>query len=147
MAVPIRIAASMVFFVSSICAIAQDPTAPADADDESIKVLSPITVTGSRIKRIDIDPGLLGRYVGQYALTGGPIPGLVITVLKEEDCLFAEVPGMGKVELSPESPTEFFYLTYGALLKLTFTKDDEGHVTGFEADLNGQMHKARRIVP
>ncbi len=97
------------------------------------------------VRRVDIDPGLLDRYVGQYELTIGPIPGLVITVLKEGDRLFVEVPGMGKVELSPESPTDFFYLTHGVLLKLTFTEDDEGHVTGFEADMNGQKLKARRI--
>ena len=52
---------------------------------------------------------------------------------------------MTKFELSPESPTDFFYLTYGTLLRLTFTKDDEGRVAGSDADLNGQAFKARRI--
>jgi len=97
------------------------------------------------VRRVDIDPALCDRYVGRYALSSGPIPGLVVTMLKEADRLWAELPGMAKVELSPESPTDFFYLTYGTLLKLTFTEDDEGHVTGFEADMDGQKFKARRI--
>jgi penicillin V acylase-like amidase (Ntn superfamily) len=97
------------------------------------------------LRRVDIDPGLLDRYVGRYVLSTRPIPGLVITMLKEADRLCAVVPGMGKVELSPESPTDFFYLTFGGLLKLTFTEDDEGRVTGFEADMNGQKVKALRI--
>jgi penicillin V acylase-like amidase (Ntn superfamily) len=99
------------------------------------------------LRRVDIDPGLLDRYVGRYQLSSGPIPGLVVTMLKEGDRLFVEVPGMGKVELCPESPADFFYLTFGGLLKLTFTEDDEGRVTGFEADMNGQKVKARRIIP
>jgi len=97
------------------------------------------------IRRVDIDPGLCDRYVGRYALSDGPIPGLVVTMLKEADRLCVEVPGMARVELSPESPTEFFYLTYGTLLKLAFAEDDEGHVTGFEADMDGQKFQARRI--
>ena len=97
------------------------------------------------LRRVDIDSGLLDRYVGRYELSNGPMSGLVLTVLKEGDRLFAEVPGMGKVELSPQSPTDFFYLTHGVLLKLTFTEDDEGHVTGSEVDMNGQEFKARRI--
>jgi penicillin V acylase-like amidase (Ntn superfamily) len=96
------------------------------------------------LRRIDIDPGLLDRYVGRYILSTRPIPGLVITILNETDRLFAEVPGMGKVELSPESPTDFFYLTLSGLLKLTFTEDDDGRVTGFEADMNGLKYKAQR---
>ena len=97
------------------------------------------------IKRIDLDPDLTDRYVGQYALTGGPMPGLRVTVLKEADRLFAEVPGVGKVELSAESPTDFFYLAVDALLRLTFTEDDAGQVTGFEADLNGLKYQAQRM--
>lgn len=54
MAVPFRIAASMVFFVFPICAFAQAPT-DNPADEEDVKVLAPITVTGSRIRRIDIE--------------------------------------------------------------------------------------------
>ncbi|MBN2131226.1 MAG: hypothetical protein JW741_17130 [Sedimentisphaerales bacterium] len=97
------------------------------------------------VRRVDIDPGLLDRYVGQYQLTSGFIPGLLVTMLREGDRLWAELPAMAKVELSAESPTDFFYLTYGSLLKLAFTEDDGGHVTGFEADIDGQKYKARKI--
>lgn len=54
MAVPFRTAALMVFFVFPICAFAQVPTEN-PADEETAKVLAPITVTGSRIERIDIE--------------------------------------------------------------------------------------------
>lgn len=54
MAVPFRTAALMAFFAFPIGALAQDPT-PDPADEEDVKVLAPITVTGSRIRRIDIE--------------------------------------------------------------------------------------------
>jgi len=54
MAVPFRIAALMVFFVFPICAFSQAPTENSQ-DEETAKVLAPITVTGSRIERIDFE--------------------------------------------------------------------------------------------
>lgn len=98
------------------------------------------------LRRVDLDPDLLDRCVGQYQLTSGFIPGLVVTISKEADRLFGEIPGMGKVEFSPESPTDFFYLDQSSLLKLAFTEDDEGRVIGFEADMNGLKIKAQRIL-
>jgi len=93
----------------------------------------------------DVDPEIYNRYVGQYQLTGAPIPGLVVILVRETDRLYLEVPGMTRYELSPEAPTRFFYLTFGSLLKLTFLQDDQGRTLGFEGDLDGTKISAKKL--
>ncbi|MCU0918078.1 MAG: hypothetical protein MUC88_26480 [Planctomycetes bacterium] len=96
-------------------------------------------------RAMDVDPEIYNRYVGQYQLTGAPIPGLVVTLVREANRLYLDVPGMTRYELSPEAPTRFFYLTFGSLLKLAFLQDDQGRTVGFDADLNGTKISAKKI--
>ncbi len=98
-----------------------------------------------KVRRVHVDPALYEPYVGRYELRDGPMPGVIVTILKDADRLYMDVPEMTPFELSSASPTEFFYLTFGTFLKLTFTKGDQGQVTGFDADVNGQKITARRV--
>lgn len=55
MSCPFRILAGMGFLVFSLCAFPQNPAVSEQLQDDDVKVLEPIAVVGSRIKRIDIE--------------------------------------------------------------------------------------------
>lgn len=55
MATPVRFLAGMALLMFSISAFAQNAGISEQAEDEIVKVLEPVVVTGSRIKRIDIE--------------------------------------------------------------------------------------------
>ncbi|UCF20251.1 MAG: serine hydrolase [Gemmatimonadota bacterium] len=74
-----------------------------------------------------VSPGLLGEYAGRYELEELG----VITLEADERGLWADVPTMGRVELLPESDTEFFSREDGT--KITFRRED-GRVVGFTVE-------------
>lgn len=90
-------------------------------------------------KAIKLDPKILEAYVGQYELT----PTLAITISRDGDKLYAEVPGQQKIEIFAESETDFFVTVVDA--QLTFVKDDRGQVTHIIFHQNGQNVPAKRI--
>lgn len=81
-----------------------------------------------------VDAKIYDAYVGQYELA----PGLVISVTRENDKLFAAVAGQ-KSELLPESETVFFTLSNSTV---EFVKDESGEVTHL---LLGKTNRARKI--
>jgi CubicO group peptidase (beta-lactamase class C family) len=90
-------------------------------------------------KAINLDPKILETYVGRYALT----PSIIVTVTREGDKLYAEVPGQLKIELLAESATDFFIREEDA--QMTFMKDEQGEVTGLVIHQNGRDLPAKRI--
>ena len=65
----------------------------------------------------------LERYVGRYDLT----QGMVMTVTKEKDGLFAQVSGQNKFPIFQSSPGHFFWKVVEATV--VFVTDDKGNVT------------------
>jgi penicillin V acylase-like amidase (Ntn superfamily) len=93
----------------------------------------------------DVDPGIYTQYVGQYQLSGGPLPGLIVTVLRQGDGLYMEAPGVMRFELIPESTTTFFYASVDSFVKATFTQDDQGKITRFEGQVNESKVSGNRL--
>jgi hypothetical protein len=87
---------------------------------------------------ITIDPGLFDRYVGYYALN----PRAVFHIMRDGDRFFMELNRRTRVELFPESETDFFETAIHA--QMTFTIDGQGHVTGLVMHAGGRDIPARR---
>lgn len=88
----------------------------------------------------EVDPQEYDALVGKYQLA----PGAVFTVTRDGDRLRAQLTGQGKIEIFPESETEFFYKIVDA--QITFHKDDAGRVTHLVLHQNGAHMKAERVV-
>ncbi|KPK74926.1 MAG: hypothetical protein AMS25_18920, partial [Gemmatimonas sp. SM23_52] len=71
---------------------------------------------------IDLDPAIYDDYVGVYELG----PGFELTVTREDDKLMAQATGQGRVQLFPESETEFFIREIDA--QITFVRGAAGIV-------------------
>ena len=89
-------------------------------------------------KEITVDPKILAQYVGTYELRQGF--DLVITL--EDNRLFSQATGQGKVQIFPESETKFFLKVVDA--QVEFFKDDQGSVTYLMLDQGPAHIKAPR---
>jgi CubicO group peptidase (beta-lactamase class C family) len=69
---------------------------------------------------IALNPTVYQAYVGDYELT----PEVVLTVTTEAERIFAQLTGQQRVEIFPESATEFFLKVVDA--QLTFEIDETG---------------------
>jgi len=101
--------------------------------------LAPEKPKGPEKKVIEVNPAVLDAYVGKYQLQVGP----VVTVVREDNKLMVEVPGMAKLELLPESETEFLLKAIGA--EVIFEKDKSGKVTRFLLRQGSEETPAKRI--
>lgn len=86
---------------------------------------------------VKVDPKIYAAYVGDYELQ----PGVLIAVSKEADRLMAQATGQEKIEIFPESDTNFFYKVVDA--QITFKKDAKGKVTGLVIRQRGE-HEAQK---
>jgi hypothetical protein len=86
----------------------------------------------------DLDPEILQAYAGEYGiLEGWGGPDQPLTVIAQERSLLLRLPGYLQVELFPESPTEFFHVTFwgpevGIGVQARFGLDEEGRVVDLE---------------
>lgn len=87
----------------------------------------------------DIDTAVYSEYVGEYEL----MPGFVLTVTSEEDSIFIQLTGQGKIEIFPSSETIFFNDSIGATI--TFVKDDDGNVTNLVLKQAGQEINGQKM--
>ena len=90
-------------------------------------------------KAVKVNPKILETYVGQYQLA----PKFIITISKKDSTLFAQATGQPKVEIFPESETEFFYKVVDA--QITFVKDDNGKVIRLILHQSGQDITGKKI--
>lgn len=86
-------------------------------------------------KEIAINPALLDGYVGEYQLA----PTFVMTVSREGEGLFIQATGQSKIQVYPESETDFFYKVVDA--QVTFVRNADGQVTGLV------LHQGGREIP
>jgi CubicO group peptidase (beta-lactamase class C family) len=88
-----------------------------------------------------IDPAIFDEYVGRYEIS----PDRIITITREGDHLMAQATGQPRLEIFPESETEFFLKVTD--LQLTFVKDDQGHVSHMVVHQLGRDSRAKRVAP
>ena len=86
--------------------------------EEAVKVSDEVPVR----EAIDLDPAIYDDYVGVYELG----PGFELTVTREDEVLMAQATGQEKVQLFPESETEFFIREVDA--QITFVRGPAGTV-------------------
>jgi len=85
-----------------------------------------------------VDPKIYDAYVGKYELS----PTFAITVTREGDRLITQATGQGKIEIFPESETDFFLKVIDA--QITFVQEDD-KVTHMILRQNGRDRKAKRV--
>ena len=88
---------------------------------------------------IKLDPKTYDAYAGQYELN----PKRVLTVSREGDRLFVDIPKTDRSEVFPESVSKFFLKVSDVQLK--FVKDKGGQVTHLEIVSDGRTLRAKKI--
>lgn len=83
-----------------------------------------------------VDPSILARYVGTYALT----PAFSFTFTLEGDQLMAQAANGPMLPIFPESNTKFFLMAVNA--EVEFFSDDKGQVSYLILNENGREMKA-----
>lgn len=86
-----------------------------------------------------VNPRIYDAYEGQYLVT----PAFGVTLVREGDKLMATVAKQPKIELLPETETEFFVKGVDATLKVV--KDEKGEVTGLILNQFGVEIKAKKV--
>ena len=71
---------------------------------------------------VKVDPQRYDAYVGKYDYGQGRL----MTITREGDALFAQLPGQPKFEIFPKAETEFFWKAVRA--EVAFVKDSAGKV-------------------
>jgi CubicO group peptidase (beta-lactamase class C family) len=90
-------------------------------------------------KVIQLDPKVFDAYAGEYQIA--PAVSLVFT--REGDKLFMQPTGQSKVEIFPESETDFFLAV--ADVQVTFVTDEKGQVNEAILRQNGRNLTAKKI--
>jgi CubicO group peptidase (beta-lactamase class C family) len=117
------------------------------ADDIGMHIL-----TGSRVATlpppppppperhaIAVGPEVLDRYVGRYQLA----PQVFLTITRDGDRLFAQLPGQANYEIFPQTPTDFFWKVVDA--QVTFAVAADGRATGLVLHQNGRNLPGPRV--
>jgi CubicO group peptidase (beta-lactamase class C family) len=89
-------------------------------------------------KEAQLDPKILDEYVGRYELG----PGLILDVTRSADHLWLQATGQSRVQLFPESRTDFFLKVADA--RVRFVTDTSGRVTHLVLHQGGDR-EAKRI--
>jgi len=90
-------------------------------------------------KAIQLDPKIFDAYAGEYQI----IPGFSLVFSREGDKFFLQPTGQSKVEILPESETDFFLAV--ADVQVSFVKDDKGEVTQAILHQSGRTQTAKKI--
>jgi serine-type D-Ala-D-Ala carboxypeptidase/endopeptidase len=89
-------------------------------------------------KEITLASEVLDRYVGGYQL----VPGVAITIARQEARLFAQVTGQGQAEIFASGEREFFYKVVNA--QITFEVDGQGRAVALVLHQFGRDLRAPR---
>jgi CubicO group peptidase (beta-lactamase class C family) len=87
----------------------------------------------------EVDPSIYDQYTGKYMLS----PGVTVTVSKENNRLYVQVPGEDPEEFFPESETDFFSIEMD--FQITFVKNEEGAIEKIVANYQGQKLELKKI--
>ena len=88
---------------------------------------------------IEINPAILDNYTGKYKLNDN----IVVTILKENNKLFAQPTNQPKLEMLPLSDTDFVIKEINA--KLSFIKEENGKVNKIKLNMNSMNSELPRI--
>ena len=92
------------------------------------------------IEEIEItDPTIYDKYVGEYSLA----PGMIITITRDDNGIYAQLTGQEKFEIFPKSEKEYFYKIVDA--QITFIENDKGEITGLVLHQLGMDMNATKI--
>jgi CubicO group peptidase (beta-lactamase class C family) len=86
-----------------------------------------------------ISPNTYADYEGRYEYPGG----MVLTVTKEGDQLFAQLTGQAKFEIYPQSENVFFWKVVEA--QITFKRDESNKIVSAIHKQNGQEFEVKKI--
>ena len=89
---------------------------------------------------VKVDPKIYDAYVGRYQLR----PDLFVNVIREGDRLLVEFAGQPRLEVFPESETQFFVKNRD--LQFRFVKDPRGNATQLILERSGGEEKAERVA-
>ncbi len=81
---------------------------------------------------------ILEEYVGQYEMEYG----VLATIRREDEKIFAQLTGQPQVQVYPESETKFNYRDIEASIR--FERDEKGDISQFVLHQNGKDHIAKR---
>jgi CubicO group peptidase (beta-lactamase class C family) len=95
----------------------------------------------SERKEITVDPAILSRYVGTYALA----PGVNLLITLDKNQLSEKLGGQDAFPIFPESKTSFFLKVVDA--QIEFRTDSTGAVTSLVLHQGGRDQEARRLTP
>jgi beta-lactamase regulating signal transducer with metallopeptidase domain len=118
---------------------------PAESQQSTASTLDAATLARRREEQkrprqqVQIDPGILGNYVGYYQL--GQFT--VLTISRQGDDLYAQVTGQRSLQILAESTAKFFYKAVPA--QISFFIDAQGRATEIVHHQNGLESRARRI--
>lgn len=88
---------------------------------------------------VEVDPTIYEKYVGRYQFT----PEIGLTVTTEEDHLFFQPTNQGRIEIFPESETDYFAKAVD--IQLHFQIDADGNVTGLLVLEGGQELQLEKV--
>ena len=86
-----------------------------------------------------VDPRTYDAYVGRYEVA----PDRILTITREGDHLMSQPTGQRKLEIFPESETEYFLKVND--IQITFVKDEQGNVTHLVVHQGGRDMPAKRL--
>jgi len=89
-------------------------------------------------KAIEMNPEIYDNYVGDYELAANQ----VITITRQDSRLFVQLTGQPKLEIYPESASDFFYTVVDA--RITFVKENAAKVSHLVLHQNGMDLQANR---
>ena len=90
-------------------------------------------------KEVSLEPAVLEGYVGRYDF----VPGVSLTVTRQEARLFAQLTGQPSVEVYAAGPRDFFYKVVNA--QLTFEVGADGRATAVVLHQLGRDQRAARV--
>lgn len=90
-------------------------------------------------KQVSVDPKIFDGYLGTYQLG----PGIVFTLTRDGDHLYAQLTGQQTFEIFPESERDYFYKVVDA--QITFVTDSRGRATELILHQGGIDQHAKRI--
>ena len=88
---------------------------------------------------VTVDPSIFDEYIGKYKLNENTI----VTIMKENNKLYAWPSGESKLEMLPVSETDFIIKELNA--RLSFVKDENGKVKKIKLKMNGNDSELPRL--
>jgi len=87
-----------------------------------------------------VDSKVLDSYVGRYEVG----PGMSVNVTREGDRLFGQIANQPKMELVPESATQFYIREMDT--PVTFVKSENGEVKEAIVELGSRTLRGKRVI-